>query len=993
MPEPKSQKRKSQYEAYIQQFMDSKESVNIRNAGAKLNNLWNDMKGYMDPENPVEVDRKTLTGFLNKYVSVADKLAKDIPDKDKEKVTKLRKIMAKDIRTINTALSQKDKETFNLQSIFDKSRSILVKVDPDTIENKGGMLNSRMHIKTDGEGEKIDGYFTVNNEPYDGTREQRNIIKSVAGNDKDCMAFVLYLVMPQQDKKGKYRSTFIENFMNDFNTHGNFDVGMKMDIDTVKSMYSSDEQYENTYSSCINLDIQSYLKSKKITADNPKYKKLVDFAMDLKKGKKLDKLVDAANNMMMSINKETIITGNKINSFSRMNKRNSAMSAVADLLGMDDIIAHSENMRVRVGDKEYRGTFMKKAEGLDPRNIKDLEILKKTTSKSLEESPEFVMGMADLQLLDYICGNSDRHFNNICYRTKVVKENGKDVIKFLRPQGIDNDTSLGAADYKNNKKLMHFVNLENIHIISRKTAEHIMTLKPEMLRTILAGYDLTDKEIEGAVSRLDDTKNAIRFAMADGTYAGKNQIKKDAKYPSLKIVDEEDVKNISVHRQLYDDKGAFLSKEEKQKKNIPNENYNLYTRMALVEFAGSMYSNMEDESYHNMVKQLSVVRKAERDTFESMKSLNMIKNVTPAALEEAKKSKHNAYKKSVEYTLMKTALENFEDDMNKFKYSIHPKNLEAINQACIKMNRSASDALLHSTNYLLMLRDKISQKENKEKLTEKESQQLEMDRAYVKKIQKMVNSFEKLYAGYNKYLAIGEKYKNIQSEKKQYLKSNEETLKKIQNGKPKPETIDSVEKINRMIDTDKIFCQEEMERIRGGADTMSFHARVTLASFITIESREKYVKLLSGGMSEEEKHAACEDIAINAALRRMVMHNENLSIEIINNPEILVNMKKDLLNVKRADPAWKDAVKSVEDNFNKIKNLESQNDIHKFNMIMKNGLGTVEMEEEFYKKHIKLKDNEFDKIKKGIDETRRQIEAKKLDAEKNKQLAQLKPMG
>ena len=273
------------------------------------------------------------------------------------------------------------------------------------------------------------------------------------------------------------------------------------------------------------------------------------FTNKLATGKGLDSLVDGADKVFKEVNHESIISGNGINKNSRIDKRNSAMSAVAEMLGMEYIIAHSENMRVQVGDKEYKGTFMKKADGLDPKNPKDFDILKKTTPESFENAG-FIKDLANLQILDYICGNTDRHFNNMVFQVETVKENGKDVLKVVGVQGIDNDSSLGSADMSKTPKFMSYVDLKDIKVIPRETAESIMKFKPEMLRTVLAGYDLSDKEIEKAITRLGQVKDAINRGWATKTYEAKDEIKKRTGAPVLKTVDEEDFTYITIDHHL-----------------------------------------------------------------------------------------------------------------------------------------------------------------------------------------------------------------------------------------------------------------------------------------------------------------------------------------------------------------------------------------------------------------------------------------------------------
>ena len=251
----RSQKRKSQYEEFISQFSANTESKTLRNAGEKLGKLWDDVKVYMDPEKPVEIDRKKLQSFLDQYVSIADSFASVTDDKERQALQKLRKIMGKDIRIINSALKQKNKDTFNLQEIFDNSRSIMVKVDEKAIETKGGAVNSRMHIKVDKD--NIDGYFTVHNEPYDFNKVVKNIAISVAGEDKDCQNFVRFLYNTKIVGK-KYPSAFMNQFMMEAKEHMKWNVGMTVNSDVIKTKYESNTDYRNAFVVALSEDIRKF---------------------------------------------------------------------------------------------------------------------------------------------------------------------------------------------------------------------------------------------------------------------------------------------------------------------------------------------------------------------------------------------------------------------------------------------------------------------------------------------------------------------------------------------------------------------------------------------------------------------------------------------------------------------------------------------------------------------------------------------------------------
>lgn len=85
---------------------------------------------------------------------------------------------------------------------------------------------------------------------------------------------------------------------------------------------------------------------------------------------------------------------------------------------------------------------------------------------------EFKKKIADLQILDCLCAQTDRHMNNIMFRTD---SNGA-ITDF---KGIDNDMSFGITGV--NTYGFHSINLSMIIHIDETTANHIKNLDKEVL--------------------------------------------------------------------------------------------------------------------------------------------------------------------------------------------------------------------------------------------------------------------------------------------------------------------------------------------------------------------------------------------------------------------------------------------------------------------------------------------------------------------------------
>lgn len=116
-------------------------------------------------------------------------------------------------------------------------------------------------------------------------------------------------------------------------------------------------------------------------------------------------------------------------------------------------------------------------------------------------------GLSDLEVVDYITGQVDRHCGNIF----VEPASGK-------VTGIDNDMAFPEKDRSLMAAEREFKGTESLpRIIDRSTADKIMAVRPEDLRETLKGVTkprtgetLSDAEIDGAVQRLEQLQAAIR---------------------------------------------------------------------------------------------------------------------------------------------------------------------------------------------------------------------------------------------------------------------------------------------------------------------------------------------------------------------------------------------------------------------------------------------------------------------------------------------------
>ena len=179
-------------------------------------------------------------------------------------------------------------------------------------------------------------------------------------------------------------------------------------------------------------------------------------------------------------------------------ERNIAMSDVATLLGAESILAKSTPLTIYQDGKAIEGCFMETAQGEDVDHIKKGSPFLDLKRDCLDNSPALKQ-IADMQILDYICGNGDRHGGNMIYQFD-------DKGKITGIVGIDNDISFPAHD----QAFMKAISLQGIRIISESMAKKVNELTPEMLKFTLSDSGLKDAEIDNAIARLNHVKDAMK---------------------------------------------------------------------------------------------------------------------------------------------------------------------------------------------------------------------------------------------------------------------------------------------------------------------------------------------------------------------------------------------------------------------------------------------------------------------------------------------------
>lgn len=184
-------------------------------------------------------------------------------------------------------------------------------------------------------------------------------------------------------------------------------------------------------------------------------------------------------------------------------KRNVAMSQVGDLLGTPDILARSTTMQLQVGDRIVDGVFMEAAEGVDRDQVRPEDAAASYGEEVYNNGPG-LKSLAELQVLDYICMNGDRHGGNMFYNFSKGPNP-----KFMGVTGIDNDLSFGTVSKRTNERVQQDTALDDMDMISERMAERIKKVKPDDLKQTLKDQGLSRQEILAAQERLVRVQNRI----------------------------------------------------------------------------------------------------------------------------------------------------------------------------------------------------------------------------------------------------------------------------------------------------------------------------------------------------------------------------------------------------------------------------------------------------------------------------------------------------
>ncbi len=490
---------------------------NVTDALQELKRITAPFNTYNEQGLLPTVRAEDVSGLLDAYVRVTNAIDGFHPQADHEAAANvaqmlggLKKVLGQDMTALSAA---KQGRAQNLPDMLKEGRSLKVTVK-GPITTVGDMASSRMRIDVPGpDGQPVKGFFTANIATY--TQEQgmelaRNAIDHAVSK------------YGHPELREAVEILFKGELGPFFQGQPTITMGQGDSIFKIGRAFLKTADHSQMFDELI----QNYLEE-----------------LGDKRAESLR--TEAGACIIMDVLKElsplSMEAAYKIDGLhGNIDRRNSAMSTVAELLGVGNVIAGSRPMTIVHEGKEITGTFMNFAEGWDPDDMNPANPLMSAGPEDMITT-ESLESLANLQALDFICGNVDRHSGNMFYKF----DNGKPP-KFLGVQGIDNDYSFCLYEGHN------MVFLDNLSIIPEKTAQKIMSLTPALLEVTLSPYGLSKEEIDAAWNRTHRLQERIT---SDAEYF----LDKPADYVEkghIRVVKEDDLKAFGPTSMLYE-KGLF----------------------------------------------------------------------------------------------------------------------------------------------------------------------------------------------------------------------------------------------------------------------------------------------------------------------------------------------------------------------------------------------------------------------------------------------------
>ena len=538
----------------------------------------------------LDLDRqkKTVEQNLRDYAEYNKKYVKPYMEagnaeklkKEKAYLLKIRKTLSKDFRVIGDALKMKEAERPTVTDLYENARSYRMKYDLKKAKSFGGLQSTRYLITVKNgngedllgkENEPVRGFFTISEKDRTSTEDyeinRKNILTKYGKN--------AWYLDEASSKRPANNAKAYDDIADVLLNNRSFRREVMSTPERKKTAVRDQQSLYLAQSEMFTI-VKNYFSGKETKkGDNAKnIRACMKFINSLDTPQKYHGFIDYLNGKATIRNAHSIkyslgIKGDKAD------KRGSAMSVVADVLGIGNVIAKSYSLQILGGPKEkpIKGTFIEFANGTDRRSTKpeDIEKFKNLTPKKIEDpenmarSRQLKKDIANLQILDFIVGNPDRHGTNIMYRFD-------DEGNLVGIQGIDNDTCLGTNEHVEH---LSGIGFDNFGVIPKETADAIIECcNTGTMDMLLYGYDLNEEEKKMAIGRLLHIRDKIiddrKYYEEHANEIGEGELVKGR----IKVVSDEEWDKYSIYNTLFKagrEKSIAEEKAEKEEKFVKTQ--------------------------------------------------------------------------------------------------------------------------------------------------------------------------------------------------------------------------------------------------------------------------------------------------------------------------------------------------------------------------------------------------------------------------------------
>lgn len=531
-------RKKVYYKRVIEEGINSPHSEKYKNVCVALDNLVKISDKLKNPKHKMsQAEYEALMkGYEDAKGACESYFAEQNTFNDYEKERKgiienISYVLNKDLNVLSSCdLS----EPISLSEVIEKSRTHVIKLDRADFHEMGGALSNRIPLKTNS-GKK--GFFTPK-KFFDPDTEWKNKLK----------AYEVKFGRISEECKAKLEA---------LKTDEEFQMKIVEHIPTEK--IKENARYFGT--------VKNHMK---------KLACLLGMGKDIKEVEQLfkkdstlyDDLFDFTNSVSKLANYQGILYDTGIKKGANISSRNCAMTDMAKLLGCDHLLANSTKMKVMINGEEVEGVFMETAEGSDLNSLKPGDLVLEAKGMSME-NPEALQKMIDLQILDFVCGNTDRHPGNMVYQFEKTMFGG---VKFTGIKGIDNDCAFGTLKIVPEKSNMHLTSLNNMKYITPKMKVRLDNLTPAEVKLQLANDDLSEDEINAAMDRVQMIQDAIREK-------------------KIKVIDKKHWQNKQLYR--HDDKNNYVHQLIKMQNSCENEVFKDKEFKNPIKYAQEIYNSTQ----------------------------------------------------------------------------------------------------------------------------------------------------------------------------------------------------------------------------------------------------------------------------------------------------------------------------------------------------------------------------------------------------------------